>query len=129
MKKSEKSITIGIATEEQVNQEFIDAWHRAERNEMIVPEERLYFLRPKTFFNILSPRRLKLLHILHKHGTINIQTLSKVLRRKYHNVYRDVQLLKNAGLIRQKDAQHVFVPWNTIRTEINLDESPLSSAV
>ncbi len=26
---SEKKITVGIATEEQVNREFIDAWRRA----------------------------------------------------------------------------------------------------
>lgn len=129
MKTSKKSLTLGIATEEQVNREFIDAWHRAENDDLNVPEERLYFLTPKTFFNLLSSRRLKLLHILYQQGAINIQTLSKMLRRKYPNVCQDVQLLKNAGLIRQKDAHRVFVPWDTIRTEINLETSSLSSMV
>ena len=119
---------VGIAAEEQVNREFIDAWRRAERGEINVPEERLYFLESKTFFSLLSPRRLKLLHALRPRGVISIQALSKVLRRKYQNVDQDVQLLKKAGLIRQKDTQYVFVPWDTIRTEINLAEPQLSSA-
>jgi predicted transcriptional regulator len=128
MMNSEKSITVEIATEEQVNQEFIHAWHRAERDEISIPEEHLYFLDSKTFFSLLSSQRLKLLHTLRTRGVISIQALSKVLRRKYQNVYRDVQRLKKAGLIRQKDAQYVFVPWDTIRTEINLTEMQLSSA-
>ncbi len=94
---SEKSISVGITTEEQIDQEFIDAWHQAERGKINVPEERLYFLESKTFFSLLSPRRLKLLHALRPRGVISIQTISKVLRRKYQNVERDVQLLKKAG--------------------------------
>jgi predicted transcriptional regulator len=125
MTNSEKIITVGIATEEQVNQEFIDAWHRAERDEINVPEERLYFLESRTFFSLLSPRRLKLLHTLRTQGLISIQALSKLLRRKYPNVYRDIQLLKKVGLICQKDTRYVFVPWDTIRTEIHLAETSL----
>jgi predicted transcriptional regulator len=127
MKKPKKSITVGIASEEQVNQEFIQAWRRAESNAISLPEERLYFLDTNTFFSLLSPRKLKLLQTLHTQGESNIQALSKMLRRKYSTVYRDVQLLKKAGLICQKDSHAIFVPWDTIRTEINLAEMPLAS--
>ena len=124
---SEKKITISLTTEEQVNQEFIEAWHRAERDEIDAPEEHLYFLEARTFFRLLSPRRLKLLNALRTRGEISIQVLSKIVRRKYPNVCHDVQLLVQAGLVRRKDTQYVFVPWDTIRTEIHLTEPQLFS--
>lgn len=124
---SDKTITVGIATEEQLNQAFIDAWRRAEQGESQMKEEHLYVLSSKMFFHLLSPQRVKLLHTLRIRGVVSISSLSKVLRRKYQNVYQDVQLLKKVGLIHQKDGQRVFVPWDTIRTEINLAEPQLSS--
>lgn len=125
--KSDKTITLGIATEEQLNQAFIDAWHRSEQGEIRMTEEHLYVLSSKMFFQLLSPQRVKLLHTLRIRGVVSIQSLSRVLRRKYQNVYQDVQLLKKVGLIHQKDGQCVFVPWNTIRTEIHLAEPQFSS--
>lgn len=46
MNHSQPSIKIGIATEEQLNQEFIDAWHLAEKGEVTQVEDNLYFLEP-----------------------------------------------------------------------------------
>ena len=115
-----KKIKVGLATEAQVNQEFIEAWHRAERGEIVVPEEHLYFLEPQTLLHILSRHRLALLHALRAHGQSSIRALSTMLRRNYKNVYRDVQLLKKAGLIRQTTSKDIFVPWDKIRAEINL---------
>ncbi|HLC15660.1 MAG TPA: hypothetical protein VJL89_05485 [Thermodesulfovibrionia bacterium] len=37
-------IKIGIATEQQINREFVDVWKRAENNEIAEAEESLYFL-------------------------------------------------------------------------------------
>ena len=54
MIKKTKNVKIGFSTEAQVNQEFIEAWHKAEKDEMKIPEERLYFLDPATFSSILS---------------------------------------------------------------------------
>ncbi len=48
MNKSENMIQVGVASEDKVNQEFIDAWHRAEKDEIKEPEERLYFIDPET---------------------------------------------------------------------------------
>lgn len=40
--------------EAQVNQEFIDAWHRAERNEIISQEEWLYVQESEMLKNFLT---------------------------------------------------------------------------
>ena len=120
MIEKNKNIKMGIATEKHVNQEFIDAWHRAEKNEIKTPEERLYFLDPATFLGVLSKRRIALLQLLHTHGTSSIRELSKLLRRDYKNVYQDVQLLKKTGLIHQDKTKRIYVPWDKINAEIAL---------
>ena len=118
--KENKNIKIGIATEEQVNKEFVQAWHKAKGEKIEPSEERLYFIDPATFFQVLSKRRIALLKALHTHGVSSIRELSRLLKRDYKNVYQDVQLLKNAGLIYQNSAKRIYVPWDKINAEIAL---------
>ena len=115
-----KNIKMGLATEEEVNQEFINVWHRVEKAEIGIPEEKLYFLDAATFFQVLSNRRIALLKVLHTHGISSILQLSKLLKRDYKNVYQDVKLLKKAGLIHQDVAKKIYVPWDKINAEIAL---------
>jgi len=119
MKKGTK-IKVGIATEKKINKEFIDAWKRAERNEIIKPEEKLYFLDAKTLLRVLSEKRLALLHNLRHCGKTSIKSLSKDLGRNYRNVYDDVKILRDAGLIQQTDSKEIYVPWDKIQAEIDL---------
>ena len=120
MIEENKNLKIGLSAEAQVNREFIEAWHRAERDEIKIPEERLYFLDPAAFFRVLSKRRIALLQVLHSCGTSSIRQLSKILKRDYKNVYQDVQLLKQAGLICQDKTKRIYVPWDKINAEISL---------
>ncbi len=116
----EKNIKIGLASERDVNREFIAAWHRAAKEKIDVPEERLYFMEPSNFFQVLTKRRIALLKTLHHHGISSIRELSRLLNRDYKNVYQDVQLLKKAGLIHQDAAKKIYVPWDKIKAEIPL---------
>ena len=120
MIKESKNIKIGLATEEQVNEEFLQAWHKAEKEKVKTPEEHLYFIDPSTFFQVLSKRRIALLKALHARGISSIRELSRLLKRDYKNVYQDVQLLKKAGLIHQDSTKRVYVPWDKIKAEIAL---------
>ncbi len=120
MTKKSKNIKITIASEEQVNKEFINAWHKAEKGEIEVSEERLYFIDPKIFFQVLTKRRIELLKILHTRGILSIRELSRILNRDYKNVYQDVKLLKKIGLIHQDKNKRIYVPWDRISAEISL---------
>ncbi len=119
MKKGAK-IKIGIATEQTINKEFVDVWKRAERNEITKTEEKLYFLDAKTLLRVLSEKRLALLQTLRHSGKVSINALSKALCRNYRNVYDDVKILKDAGLIQQTDSKDIYVPWDRIQAEIDL---------
>ncbi len=125
---NQSQIKVGLATEEQVNQEFIDAWHRAEQGTLTTTEERLYFLDTETFLEVLSQGRLMLLYTLRTQGTLSVRTLSQLLARKYKNVYQDVQLLKKAGLIQETTVENVFVPWDKIQAEIDLSAMPVEQS-
>jgi len=116
----EKNIKIGLATEEKVNQKFLEAWHKARKNEIETTEERLYFMEPASFFQVLSKQRISLLKTLHGHDVSSIRELSRLLKRDYKNVYQDVQLLKKAGLIYQNATKKIYVPWDKINAEIAL---------
>ncbi len=115
-----RKIKIGLATEEQVNKEFVQAWHKAEEENLERPDERLYFLDTDTFFRVLSKRRIELLKVLHHHGETSIRELSRLLKRDYKNVYQDVQLLIKADLIYQDAMKRITVPWDKLRAEIEL---------
>lgn len=111
---------MGIATEREVNRDFIRAWKRAEKHAIKVPEERLYFLDAASLVKVLSNQRLHLLQTLREGDAVSIRKLAAMLNRDYSNVYNDVHLLMNAGLIRQTPAKTVHVPWDKIQTEIDL---------
>ena len=117
-------IKIGIATEEQINQNFIDAWHRAEEGVLTETEESLYFLNTKTFLEILSQNQLAILYTLRAAGRVNIKTLENLLEKKHAHLSRDVQLLKKAGLIKETPSKNIFVPWDKIQAEIDLSSTP-----
>jgi predicted transcriptional regulator len=115
-----KDLKVGLATEEQIKEEFLDAWHRAEQGLIDVPEERLYFFDAVTFFKLLTKGRITLLKELHKYGETSIRKLSQLLERDYKNVHKDVQVLIKAGLIEQGANKRISVPFDKINAEISL---------
>ena len=115
-----KKIKMGVASEEEVFQEFVDMWHKAKTEIINEPEQHLYFMDAATFFKVLSKGRIALLKALHSHGNTSIRKLSQLLKRDYKNVHQDVKLLLKAGLITQDNEKKITVPWDTINTEITL---------
>ena len=112
-----KSILVGVKDPDADDsmQDFIDAWHRAERGEP--PEEpvhRVYFQDFETLLRVLSIPRLELLKVLRKAGPMNVRALAKLLGRDYKNVHQDVTHLEKLGLIERSGKQAVMVPWESI---------------
>ena len=116
----ESGVKIGIASEHQVNEEFIQAWHRARQGTPTSVEERICFLDSETFLQVLSRSRLDILHALRVKGSTSVRALSEALDKHYRNVYQDARFLKRTGLIQETAADCVFVPWDKIRAEIDL---------
>jgi predicted transcriptional regulator len=113
-------IKIEIKDEKESAQDFVDAWHRAERGEAAEePVNRLYFPDLATLLRTLTPRRLELMKLLHGTGTVSIRALAVLAKRDYKNVHQDIKALEAAGLA-VRGEQGFSVPWERIVAEIPL---------
>lgn len=86
----------------------------------VKPVERVYFNDVKTFLHYITPKRFELLDRLHQSGAMSIRAMSKTLGRHYKNVYDDVKMLEEIGLIEQTEEGLFCVPWNEIETTLKL---------
>jgi len=105
-----EQLDIHVASDQDMNQAFVNAWKNAEQGVVTEPAEHLYFEDTATLFRILSNQRLNLLSTLRKTGPSSIRYLSKTVQRNYKNVHNDVSLLRKAGLIQLNDQNKVLFP-------------------
>jgi predicted transcriptional regulator len=113
---SDVKITVGGSMEEEALRRFIDAWHRAERGEL-VHERRLAFESWDTLARVLTGKRMELLRYARRNKVTSIRALAKALGRDYSNVHADVQALTSAGLLDATDGG-VRADYDAIETKI-----------
>lgn len=121
MTKKQRQILIGVESEQEMADAFVQAWKRAEQG--LPPEEpinRLHFADMPTLLKFLSPRRVELLQKLRMIGPTNIRKLAQALERDYKNVYTDVTELSHVGLIEETDDKRFCVPWDEITAKFPL---------
>jgi predicted transcriptional regulator len=88
---------------EAIAQRFVAAWHRAERGEP-VDEHHLPFESWEGLAWVLDGPRLELLRHLHRHPTVDVGALARVLGRDPMQVAADAEALTEAGLIDRSKA-------------------------
>ncbi len=92
-------IEIGGSAED-MGRRFIDAWHKAERGEIVPSPHVLTFENWEAFVATLSPARIALLKRLAADGPApSITALADALARPYRRVHDDVAALHAAGLV------------------------------
>ncbi len=84
------NVKIHIGTPQEMGRRFVDAWHRAERGE-IVDETNITFRDLEILLATLTPKRLHLLRYVRHHEVRNVRVLAAGLRRNYKNVHKDVE--------------------------------------
>ena len=101
--------------------EFIQVWQDAEKGKVPKPPiERVSFENLKTLVQILTPKRMEVLSVLHDNGPLAIRALAKLLHRDYKNVHQDIQMLERIGLVEETKEGLVAAPFNRIVAEIQL---------
>jgi predicted transcriptional regulator len=113
---SDVKITVGGAMEDDASRRFVDAWHRAERDEAF-RERHLAFESWDALARVLTGKRMELLRYVRRHNVTSVRALAKALGRDYSNVHADVQALTAAGLL---DATNggVRADYDAIETKI-----------
>ena len=84
------------------------------------PVERVYFHDLKTFLRYMTPKRFELIERLHNSEALSIRALAKMLGRHYKNVFEDVKMLEQVGLLERTGDGLYIVPWDEINTTIKL---------
>jgi predicted transcriptional regulator len=79
-------------------------------------ERHLGFETFELFARVMTPRRLELLHQVHRHPPRSTRALSIALGRDYRRVHDDVQALVAAGLL-DRDAAGLRADYVTVRME------------
>lgn len=116
-----KEIKIELMGEKESAQEFVKAWHKAERHKPPEqPVDRLYFYDLPTLLKFLTPKRLEALKILYSAGPCSIRALARKLERDYKNVYQDMREMERIGLVARGRNGLLSVPWNRIFAEVPL---------
>jgi len=91
-------ITVGGDFEAEASQKYLDASRRAGRGE-VVPERRLAFESWDTLSQVLTGKRMELLHCVRRHEIGSIRALARALGGDCSNVHADVRALADAGLL------------------------------
>jgi len=115
-----KQITIGVGGATCTAKGFIDAWKRAERDEKVDTEHRLYFENLETLLKTLTAGRWVLLKILRTNGPMSIRALANELGRDYKNIHTDVRRLELIGLIDRTKDNKIEVPWDIVEARLML---------
>jgi len=84
------------------------------------PIERVYFHDVKTFLKYITPKRFELLDNLHYNGASSVRALAKLLNRHYKNVFDDVKLLEQIGLVEKDEAGLYSVPCDEVSASFKL---------
>jgi len=111
----------GIKTMEESSKEMSEVFKQFDNG--IFPEqpiERVYFHDVKTFLRYITPKRFELLDNLHHNGASSVRALAKLLNRHYKNVFDDVKLLEQIGLVEKDEAGLYSVPWDEVSASFKL---------
>ena len=117
-----KTLEIRIKSREQADAEFIETFKGAQSGRKVPSRRGIYFTSLEAVRALLTDKRLALLHLVREHAPKSINQLAKIAGRNFKNVYSDVMLLKDYGLVqmsRRKKAsravgQSISVPYQAI---------------
>jgi predicted transcriptional regulator len=116
-----RNFHVAIKSMNDYFQEAEEILHNADHG--IFPEqpvERVYFHNLRTFLKYITPRRFELLERLHHNGATSIRELANLLNRHYKNVFADVKLLEQIGLLAKDASGRYTVPWDEVSASFKL---------
>lgn len=94
-----KTLEIQIKSREQADAEFVAAFKTGSARKKTSGKPGIYFTSLEAVRTLLTDKRLELLHLVRQHSPRSINQLANIAGRDFKNVYTDVMLLKDYGLI------------------------------
>lgn len=114
-----KKVIIEIKPLKKVLKEFAETYDKIEKGEKVTPKSSVVFSDVNTFRKILSDKRIELLSAIKHQNPHSTYELAKLLDREYKNVYEDVKLLEDLGLI-NREKNNLHVDYNQLNIQMML---------
>ena len=121
-----KRVRIGIKTVEEALEEFVEAGEAIERGERLKKEKAIVFESIEGFRKALTPKRLRLLHLIKEKHPESLQELARLAHRDIKSIVTDIEILESLDLVdvrRKKDGRKQSTP------SVNYDRIDLQIAV
>ena len=113
--------TIGIKSTQEFFGELERDWMAIDKGEKAPePVHRVYFESAEMLSKVITRQRHNLLKVLHFNGPLTVRALAALLERDYKNVYEDVKILEESGLIERDSKNHVLAPYEKLTIELPL---------
>lgn len=113
--------TIGIKSTQEFWGELERDWMTIDKGEKAPePIHRVYFESAEVLSKIITRQRHNLLKVLHANGPLTVRALAALLERDYKNVYEDVKILEESGLIERDGKNHILAPYEKLTIELPL---------
>lgn len=112
-----KKVIIEIRPLKTTLKEFAEVFEKTKKNKKITPKYGVSFSNIDSFRKFFSKKRMELLSTIKHQKPKSIYQLAKLVNREYKNVYDDVGLLEELGLI-TKENHSVEVEFNKLSVEV-----------
>jgi len=106
-----KSFEIQIQGKAEADREFIEAFKNAQAGKKAPEKTGIYFTSIESVRNLLTEKRLELLHMVKTKHPHSIYQLAKLTGRNFKNVYEDIRILKGYGLVKMDRYVRKKKPW------------------
>ena len=105
-----KTLEIQIKTVQQANKEFIHAFKGLQAGKNVAPSRGVYFISLEAVRNLLTEKRMELLHLIREKNPKSIYALAKLADRDFKNVHSDLKILKDYGLVKMSSIKQKKTP-------------------
>lgn len=112
-----KNVIVEIKPLKESLKDFVRTIEKIKKGEKVTKRKGVAFSDVESFRKFFSKKRMELLSAVKHKKPKSIYQLAKLLKREYKNVYDDVGLLEELGLI-TKDNKKVNVDFNKLNIEV-----------
>lgn len=119
-----RKIRVEITPRKEAWKELLEVARKIDRGEDI-SYEKLVFDSYEAFRRVMTPERLKILHVIREEEPKSIYELAKLLGRDRRNVIKDLEILEMLGLVEFEEEKHgkrrsrrPIVPYDEIEVSI-----------
>lgn len=111
---------IKFMSEDEAKAKFLSSIKLAHSGHKYPGDEGVFFTGMEAALNAFTDKRLTLLRLIKKHSPRSINQLAKIAGRDFKNVYMDVMLFKNLGIVRVPGGRRPVEPLRVLYDAFNL---------